>query len=151
MAHFVLLASTEAKAVSSSEAHARVKDSPLWPDRPDRAYARYLELREALAASDFTRVARLSWVEAWDMHGLFHTAKEPFTYWEPVTVAVLKLFASQLARERPPIVTLDAGPNVHLVCEESERGRWRDFLRAKLPAIPFLEDGSGVGASFQVI
>ena len=62
------------------------------------------------------------------MHSLFHTADPPFTYFEPGTMGVLGFLAPFVAGEKPPIVTLDAGPNVHLFVPLDERAQWRARL-----------------------
>ena len=150
MAHFVILVSKEEKAVSSSRAHQEVKSSPLWNGRPARARHRCLELKQALSQGDLDKVAALAWTDSWEMHSLFHTSREPFSYWKPETLGALQYFSTFFARasrEVPPIVTLDAGPNVHVIVPESEREPWRERLEQRFGSGSFLEDGEGKGAA----
>lgn len=149
VAHFLLEVSAEAKAVGSTEAHARVRGSPLWSGRPGRADAREARIRIALGEGRWEDVARETWAEAWEMHSLFHTAVPPFSYWRPETLRILAAFGPVLAAERGsavPIVTLDAGPNVHVVVPESAAPRWRAWFAESLPGIPWSEDREGPGA-----
>ncbi len=154
LAHFVILISDQAKSVSSSQAHARVKTSPLWKDRPQRAAARLAQLEAALEAGDLPRVARLSWTESWEMHSLFHTCAEPFSYWQPGTIEALHWFAPRIepnAVGTPPIVTLDAGPNLHVIVEAASAESWRKELQQRFGAQAILEDRPGLGARFEIL
>jgi len=146
--HFVVLVSENAKEVSSSEAHARVKTSPLWQGRRQRAELRLEKMRGALAQGDLPSIARHAWCEAWEMHSLFHTSEDPFSYWKPATMDVLHWLAPFVrAAENPPIVTLDAGPNVHVIVRERDAGTWCARLQARFGANEILSDAPGMGAA----
>jgi diphosphomevalonate decarboxylase len=157
LAHFVVLVSEEAKRVSSSEAHSRIKTSPLWAKRVERVEKRLELLRSALQSGDIAAASRLSWSEFWEMHSLFHTCEEPFTYWKPGTIEALDFFApfvkSSIQSDLsvpisivPPIVTMDAGPNLHLIVPATDAAAWRLRLDARFGAARILEDKPGRGA-----
>jgi diphosphomevalonate decarboxylase len=154
MAHFVVVVSSGEKEVSSSEAHLRVKTSPLWNGRVERATSRFEQTRAAIEAGDFARIAKLAWDETWEMHSLFHTSDYPFTYWNAQTIDALHFFGEFFrngakaanSSGKGPIVTLDAGPNVHVLVPASERRSWQDRLVEKFGANRILEDGQGLGA-----
>jgi diphosphomevalonate decarboxylase len=148
MAHFVIVVEAREKKVSSSEAHIRVKTSPLWAGRVSRVTDRFERLRGALESGDRVNVSKFAWVEMWEMHSLFHTAAEPFSYWNPQTIDALHFFSEFVRSENstPPIVTLDAGPNVHVIVPLSEKPQWRERLIAKFGADALLEDSQGHGA-----
>lgn len=150
MAHFVLLVSDQQKKVSSSEAHARVKTSPLWENRPERVAQRLIQMKQALSEGDVRTVARIAWEESWEMHSLFHTCSEPFSYWEPGSMKVLQAldpWVNGTHRETPivtPIVTMDAGPNVHVIVDATQRELWFDRLSPL--GFKILSDRQGTGA-----
>ena len=146
MAHFVVVVSSGEKAVSSSDAHQRVKSSPLWEGRAERAGERFARARLAIESGDRAGLAKLAWNEMWEMHSLFHTAQEPFSYWNPGTIDGLHYFGAFLREEEPPIVTLDAGPNIHVIVPGQERDPWRDRLLARFGKEHLLEDSQGRGA-----
>ncbi|MEK6705533.1 MAG: hypothetical protein AABZ06_07075 [Bdellovibrionota bacterium] len=153
--HFALVVSDERKPVSSSEAHRLVKSSPLWNGRPERAMSRSLKMKSALESGDVKTVSRVSWLEAWEMHSMFHTCIEPFSYWRSGTVAALQWLSPFLKEGSPPVVTMDAGPNIHIFVEESRAAVWRDRIISYLELRAafgekekFLEDHGGDGASF---
>jgi len=145
MAHFVVLISSQPKKVSSTDAHSMVQTSPLWEGRIDRVSMRTENLLAALGEGDLRTAARIAWTEAWEMHSLFHTAAEPFTYWEPGTLYALKTLAPSISEEAPPIVTLDAGPNVHVIVPAEARLQWKERLRSWFGDHVILEDQEGRG------
>jgi len=151
LSHFVLLISAAAKKIPSSRAHQLVKESPLWMGRMERASARFEQARKALAEGDLTRLARIAWSETWEMHSLFHTAPEPFSYWRPGSIEVLQWLAPAInepapAIVSPPIVSMDAGPNAHLIVEAADADFWRERLIRRYGVDTFLEDEPGGGA-----
>jgi diphosphomevalonate decarboxylase len=104
------------KKVSSSEAHHKVKTSPLFSGRIERAAARLERIEAAFTAGDFRAVAEASWEELWDMHSLFHTSVPPFFYFAPGTIAALQWAQDEWEKTGSgPITTIDAGPNVHFL------------------------------------
>ena len=149
MAHFLILVSSDAKKVSSSDAHSLVKSSPLWKERTLRAENRLTILRAALEKADLKTIARVAWIEAWEMHGLFHTCKEPFSYWLPGTVEALEWLAHALKEEIPPIVTLDAGPNIHVIVPAVLRESWRARFQKRFVTNQIREDQQGNGAGLR--
>ena len=151
LAHFVVLIKTDPKKVSSSEAHLRIKTSPLWEGRVKRTHDRVVELKAALQTGKLNQVAQIAWDEAWEMHSLFHTSEKPFTYWEPGTLVGLKYF-SEAQEEWPsaPIVTLDAGPNLHVLVLKKDQAYWRSRLQKLFPTQVLLEDAPGTGASLEL-
>jgi len=114
--HQVIIVEKHAKQVSSSEAHSRVNTSLLFVNRPQRAELRLTELVQSLEQQDWRRSFELVWQEFWDMHALFETSSPPFGYLNADTLKVLTYLRNlwQSANDGP-IVTIDAGPNVHLL------------------------------------
>ena len=114
--HQVIILSAAEKTVSSSEAHQRVKTSPLWAERPRRAKDNMMELATALDSGDWNTVRSVSWREFQDMHKLFATAEKPFQYITPQVEEVLDIMQHLWENTGDgPIVTMDAGPNIHLL------------------------------------
>ena len=157
LSDLVVIVTSQAKQVSSSEAHLKVLSSPLWQNRPERVSARLSLLKAALISNDLTTVSRVSWQECWEMHSLFHTSSEPFTYFEPGTIEVLRWIAPSVSVNEnqvlpseipPPIVTLDAGPNVHILVPTENAEVWVKRLRNQFPQFGILQDTQGNGGGF---
>jgi diphosphomevalonate decarboxylase len=121
--HQVIVVDDKKKAVSSSDAHVRVATSALFAGRPERAEVRLRELTDALKKDDWRSAFETAWAEFWDMHALFETSKPSFGYMTYGSLAVLRWVreSSWDSREAGPIMTMDAGPNIHLLHRASER------------------------------
>lgn len=142
LADLVLVVDGSPKLVGSSEAHQRVRSSPLWKGRIERARGRLELLKGILERGDFEGFSRLCLEEALDMHELFHTSEPPFSYFKPATRELL----SWLGDTRQCAITLDAGPNLHLLVPVERAGALEDRIRKAFPALRILRDGQGRGA-----
>jgi diphosphomevalonate decarboxylase len=119
--HQVVVVDDHIKEVSSSEAHKRVISSPLFGDRPVRAERRLAELISALKQNDWGQICQICWSEFWDMHALFETSSPRFGYMNAGTMEVLDASkAIWKAQNDGPLVTMDAGANVHFLWREDQ-------------------------------
>lgn len=127
--HWVILCDREKKMVSSSEAHKRVATSLLMKGRIERAEDRLDQLMMALKARNWNECFEISWAEFWDMHVLFETSTPSFGYMNAHSVEVLNTIRN-VWREKDlgPIVTMDAGANVHCLWPEGTEGVHNELL-----------------------
>lgn len=114
--HQVILINQDEKDVSSSAAHLRILTSPFYAARCERAHHNLKLLLDAFAAKNWSAAYQVCWQEFQDMHHLFSTCAQPFSYISANSQAVLTLLQDMWQREGDgPIVTMDAGPNIHLL------------------------------------
>lgn len=157
LSDLVLVVSAHPKKVSSTQAHESVKTSSGWQKRQERLPRRILQFQKALEEGDWKKLSQLTLFESLEMHALFHSAEKPFRYWEQGTLEVLEWvmpLVTQLgesSQERPllelarltPLVTLDAGPNVHFIVPTELAEHWRKVLGERFPHFPILQDSQG--------
>jgi diphosphomevalonate decarboxylase len=130
--HEVVVVDHSAKTVSSSQAHQRVRSSLLFENRAARAEERLSLLLEALAKKDWKEAFEITWAEFWDMHSLFETSRPSFGYMSPGSLRVLNVVRNHWNEHQAgPLVTMDAGPNVHLIYP-SENKNHQELIRQKL-------------------
>ena len=114
--HATLVLENGIKSVSSSEAHVRVASSLCFTDRSERAVLRLEQLLKAFKKSSWRDAFEVCWNEFWDMHTLFETARPPFFYMTGDSVLLLRWLQREWEQHGDgPIVTMDAGPNIHLL------------------------------------
>jgi diphosphomevalonate decarboxylase len=119
--HIVLLLEEGKKSVSSSEAHVRVTTSPQFIGRPERAEKRLADLTAALKSKHWVTARKLVWDEFIDMHNLFETSLPPFSFIQLESRKVLGELLNMYERDGDgPIVTMDAGPNIHMFFHEGQ-------------------------------
>jgi diphosphomevalonate decarboxylase len=114
--HQVVLVHTTEKKISSSEAHRRVACLPDYPARQIRAEKNLTALLDAFQTQDWTAAYQICWREFEDMHALFSSSSPSFSYITQETQTILNMLSKHWEDHGDgPLVTMDAGPNIHLL------------------------------------
>lgn len=114
--HQIIIIQQQEKPVLSSQAHQAVKTSSLYIGRPERAEIRLSALIQALKNQQWDKAFQITWDEFQDMHQLFKTAEPSFEYMTTASKNILEhLKAFWDAHDDGPLITMDAGPNIHLL------------------------------------
>jgi diphosphomevalonate decarboxylase len=132
LADVTAIISSEQKATSSAEGHQIAATSPLQAARVADASRRLDICRSAILERDFDKLAAITELDSNLMHAVMMTSTPALFYWRPETLAVMKAVIGWRQAGLPMCYTVDAGPNVHIIClaeVESE-------VKAKLSAIP---------------
>jgi diphosphomevalonate decarboxylase len=116
----IVVVSQEHKVVGSTGGHALADTSSLQATRVAGAYDRLAICREAVLARDLSRLGPVIEEDTVIMHAVMMSSQPPLYYWNQYTMAVIQ--ATQLWRREglPVYFTIDAGPNVHLICEAKD-------------------------------
>jgi len=131
--HQVIIINHDEKPVSSSEAHQRIKSSTFYDTRAARAKDNLKVLLIALRAQDWKSCYEICWHEFHDMHQLFSTCDQPFEYMAAESKAVLSLLQRRWQELGDgPIVTMDAGPNIHLLYRPDQAVMAQEFKQSNL-------------------
>lgn len=126
--HQVIVISNKEKSVSSSQAHKLVTSSPHFQGRIERAETHLAKLLEALAQKNWQASFDICWDEFIDMHQLFQTAQSPFDYMTDECHTALHLLQTFWQKYgNGPIVTMDAGPNIHLLYRPQDKSLKEQF------------------------
>ncbi len=141
----IAIVSAGAKRVSSSSGHRLAATSPLNAART-RCVGAWLEtVRRAIAERDISLLGPVLEADALAMHGVMMTSEPSLLYWQPGTLEVLHAARAWREEGLPVYFTIDAGPNVHLICEADAAAEveWRV---SALPAVRrVLTSGPGAG------
>jgi diphosphomevalonate decarboxylase len=114
--HQVIMIEDKPKTISSSQAHEAVLSSPTFNGRIERAKARLISLTQALQSQNWADAIDITFEECMDMHTLFHTAIPPFEYMNAAAKEALALLTTYRKKYNDaPLITMDAGPNIHLL------------------------------------
>ncbi len=142
----IAIVSTSAKRVSSSSGHRLAATSPLNAARTACVGAWLETVRQAIADRDIGKLGPILELDALAMHGVMMTSTPSLLYWQPGTLEVLQAVRAWREDDGVPVYfTIDAGPNVHLICEADSAAEVERRVGA-LPAVErVLVSGPGTG------
>ena len=142
----VAVTSTAPKAVSSRDGMLRTAASPFYPAWVAGAEADLAEARAAIRARDLEALGLVAEHSALKMHAAALAARPPLVYWRPATVECIHRVWALRAEGVAAFFTIDAGPQVKVLCAPAEAQR----VAAALEAVPGVERiitcGPGRGA-----
>jgi len=130
----VAVTSLGPKAVSSRDGMARATASPLYPAWVEGAEGDLAEARAAIASRDLERLGHLAEHSALKMHAIGLAARPPLLYWNGATVECIHRVWALRARGVPAFVTIDAGPQVKVLCAPADALAVADAL-AETPGV----------------
>lgn len=107
------------KAIGSSEGHLLAATSPLQAARVADAIRRLELCRNAIQNKDFQALADVVELDSNLLHAVMMTSHPPLYYWEPASLNLIKAVQAWRKTGLGVACTLDAGPNVHVICEQS--------------------------------
>lgn len=122
------------KPVGSTAGHALADTSPLQAARVIDTPRRLETCRAAILNRDFTTLAECMEQDSNLMHAVMMTSHPPLFYWQPASLVVMKEVQAWRARGIPAAYTLDAGPNVHVICEGNAASEVK-LLLERLPGV----------------
>lgn len=120
----IAVVSQERKMTSSAEGHRLAATSILQNARVEDAPRRLQLCRQALLARDFDGLAAIVELDSTLMHAVMMTSSPPLFYWHPATLEVMRAVMRWRHSGIPACFTVDAGPNVHVLC----LAEWKDWL-----------------------
>jgi diphosphomevalonate decarboxylase len=130
----VAVVSGAAKHISSESGHRLAATSPLLAGRLAGLPAQLDTVRQALAERDLRRLGPVLEQDALAMHAVMMTSTPSLLYWQPATLEILHAVPQWRADGLTTYFTIDAGPNVHLLCEEKDAPAVHQLLES-LPGV----------------
>jgi diphosphomevalonate decarboxylase len=136
LADCVAVVSTGHKTVGSTEGHVLAPTSPLQAARVADVPRRLEICRNAILLRDFDSFGAIIEHDSNIMHGVMMTSNPALFYWQPATLTVMRAVREWRAAGIPAAYTIDAGPNVHVICPQAESAS----IAAKLRELPNVLD-----------
>lgn len=110
---------SESHKKTGSQAGMRLAGtSPLQEARVADAARRMRLCREAILNRDFDAFAAITELDSNLMHSVMMTSEPPLFYWQPGSLAIMQAVKGWQVEGLPVTYTLDAGPNVHVICPQ---------------------------------
>ncbi|WP_237330131.1 diphosphomevalonate decarboxylase [Streptomyces sp. BA2] len=143
----IALVNAGPKAVSSRAAMRRtVETSPLYQAWATSSKADLTDMRAALRGGDLEAVGEIAERNALGMHATMLAARPAVRYLSPATLAVLDSVLQLRADGVPAYATMDAGPNVKVLCHRADAARVAETVRGAAPGCSAVTARRGPGA-----
>ena len=139
----VAVVETGAKKVSSRDGHRRATSSPYFAPRLAALDDRLERVRAALHGRDFEALGDAVEEEGIDLHLIAMSSRPPVYYWSPGTIEVLAAVRGLRADGVAACSTMDAGANVHVICQPEDAPRVAARLEALDSVQYVLRDRTG--------
>lgn len=134
--------SRAAKAVGSTEGMERSRlTSPLYATWVAQGPADVSEGRAAVLARDLERLGSVMEASTYKMHAAMHTSRPPLMYWSPASLACLHAIWDLRASGVSAWTTMDAGPQVKVLCAPADAEAVAAALRPHTVEVHTLRPG----------
>jgi diphosphomevalonate decarboxylase len=149
LADCVAIVAAGHKTTGSTEGHALAPTSPLQAARVADAPRRLEICRRAIQERDFGALAAILELDSDMMHAVMITSQPALFYWQPATLAVMEAVREWRTSGLPVAYTIDAGPNVHVICPQNAMM----MVATRLREIPGVSDvlTATVGGSARLV
>ncbi|MFD1317395.1 diphosphomevalonate decarboxylase [Loigolactobacillus zhaoyuanensis] len=137
------------KKVASRAGMAQVvATSPYYAAWPPTAEKDLLAMKAAILKKDLNLIGQLAETNAMKMHATTLSANPPFTYFEPETLQAIEIIQNLRNNGISCYYTMDAGPNVKVICSAKETPAILAQLRQHFPADHLLVAKPGPGIAY---
>lgn len=132
----IVVVEQEAKKISSRAAMKNsIATSPIYSQWVQESEYRIAPMRQAIAEKNFDLMGQLAEQDCLGMHATMHTSTPAVNFWTPATQRIMHLVTTLREQHAIPCYfTIDAGPNVKILCQEENMQKIREHL-ASLPEI----------------
>lgn len=124
------------KKVSTTEGMETVASSPRLDARLSAIPRRMRAIVESIREKNFARFGEITEEDCLDMHAVMQTQVPPLLYWNETTNKIMQAVADWRKAGIPVYFTIDAGPNVHVLCQGQDEG----IVRREIQKIHGIED-----------
>lgn len=137
------------KKVASRAGMAQVvATSPYYAAWPPTAEQDLIAMKAAILKKDLNLIGQLAEANAMKMHATTLSANPPFTYFEPETLTAIELVQNLRNNGVSCYYTMDAGPNVKVICSAKETPAILAQLQQHFPADHLLVAKPGPGVTY---
>ncbi|MBD9903433.1 MULTISPECIES: diphosphomevalonate decarboxylase [Enterococcus] len=135
LAMIFILINDQQKDVSSRDGMERtVASSCYYPGWLETTPQDLKMAKQAIANQDFQTLGEVTEANGLKMHATTLGANPPFTYWSPDSLKAMNLVRQIRQAGTPCYFTMDAGPNVKVLCKKQDVSTILAALQKEFPA-----------------
>lgn len=116
----VAVVSQEKKEISSLDGHQLAKTSPYFQKRLEQLPKRIVKIKKALKIKNLKFLGETIEEEAIDLHIIAMSSKPAVFYWNGATIELMKQIRKWREDGLMGYFTIDAGSNLHIICEQKQ-------------------------------
>jgi diphosphomevalonate decarboxylase len=132
----IAIVSHHHKATSSYDGHGLASSSPFHAARLAAVDGLLATVVAGIGRRSLAAIGPAMEADALAMHGVMMTSSPALLYWQPATMTVLQAVHGWRREGLEVFFTIDAGPNVHCLCEGADA----DLVEARLRDLPGVEE-----------
>ncbi len=137
------------KEISSREGMKRTVDtSPFYNAWVKSSRKDLMEIKKAIWDKDLEKLGTIAEANCLRMHATMFGARPPIIYFKPETIEVMEIVRDLRSDGIPCYFTMDAGPNVNIICRLSQSKIIKDRLKEKFEDEQIIISGPGPGISY---
>ena len=125
----LVIVASDMKKVLSTEGMSRVQTSPFLQSRLHGLPSKIKRMLTIFTKKDFAALGNLIEEDSLNMHAVMMTQSPPIFYWNSATLEIMHAVYEWRAQGFPVYFTIDAGPNVHLICEAKDEQKVVEKVR----------------------
>lgn len=149
LAMLFILINDKQKDVSSRDGMRQtVATSAFYPGWLQSTPEDLAALKAAISAKDFTALGSVTEANGLKMHATTLAAAPPFTYWSPQSLTAMDLVRDLRARGTECYFTMDAGPNVKVLCRRSDEAAVKEAFAAVFSPEQVITAHTGPGIQY---
>lgn len=130
----VMVASNKKKVLSREGMKRTVETSAFYQGWLDTVEDDLTKIKQAIENRDFTTLGEVAERNALKMHATTLGANPPFLYWRSATLEVMEEVEVMRSQGVEAYFTIDAGPNVKVLCRAEDEKKVYDRLR-QIPSV----------------
>jgi diphosphomevalonate decarboxylase len=142
----IAVVSRQHKKVGSYDGHSLASTSPMHRSRLTAVPGLMEAALNSIQKRELSVLGPVLEADALAMHAVMITSRPALLYWEPATVAVLHSVRAWRRDGLQVYFTMDAGPNVHCLCEAADAPEVERQLRGVAGVQDILASRPGGGA-----
>jgi diphosphomevalonate decarboxylase len=125
----VIAVNTGRKKISSRVGMKQtIATSPFYSSWVETATSDLTKMKDAIKQKDFITLGEITESNGMKMHATMLGAFPPISYWEPDSVKAIQTVKEIRGMGIPCYVTMDAGPNVKVLCKASDMAKIEELL-----------------------
>lgn len=132
------------KKITSTDGQKLVKTSLFFKERLNNIKNKIENIKELIKQKDFINFGELVEKEALELHAIMLISDPPILYLQPKSIEIIQAVWQWRSEGLSVYFTIDAGPNIHLICQEKDQKQLVDKLQ-KIKGIKYIVNSPTVG------